>query len=69
MIPFFYILALLTLSTGLSIKFANNLEANGTTVSIRSKYYKDDCISNAMTADIEIGFEGIVDLTNLNVSV
>lgn len=68
LLPFCYILALLTLSTSLSIEFANNHEANGTTVSIRSKYYRDDCISNVMTADIEIGFEGILDLTNLNVS-
>ena len=29
---------------------------------------QDDCISNVMTADIEMGFEGILDLTNLNVS-
>ena len=68
LLPFFYILTLLSLSVGLSIEFANNHEANGTTISIRSKYYQDDCISNVMTADIEIGFEGILDLTNLNVS-
>lgn len=68
LLRFFYILTLLSLSTGLSIEFANNHEANGTTISIRSKYYQDDCISNVMTADIEMGFEGILDLTNLNVS-
>lgn len=47
---------LISLSTGLSIEFANH-ETNGTTISIRSTYYQDDCISNVMTVDIEMGFD------------
>lgn len=52
-LSFFYILMLISLSTGLSIEFANH-ETNGTTISIRSTYYQDDCISNVMTVDIEM---------------
>lgn len=47
-LPFLFILALMYFFIGISIEFVNDQETNGTTISIRSKYYRHGCTSASL---------------------